>query len=186
MRRKVSEAGSDRQTALLVVDLQQALCDAAPAESINNVTARITELLDWAVAHFWPVGFVQHWTEPGTILHRGSAGWQLNQALRGYSPAFYLEKNVLSCFEDGQLQTWLEEHDVRRICVTGMQTEYCVSAACEGAAARGFQVILPVDAHMTIGCPEKSAAQIVAETNDRLSSFADCRSAASIMTSTYS
>lgn len=186
MRSGVSEAGSDHRTALLVVDLQQALCDAAPAEAIKNVVARITELLDWAVAHFWPVVFVQHWTEPGTILHRGSAGWQLNQAVRGYSRAFHLEKNVLSCFEDGQLQTWLEEHDVRRICVTGMQTEYCVSAACEGAAGRGYQVILPVDAHMTIDRPEKSAAQIVAETNDRLSSFADCRPTASIVTSTYS
>lgn len=183
MRRRVSEAGSDHQTALLVVDLQQALCDAAPAESMKQVTAQIVELVGWAETHSWPLVFVQHWTEPGTILDRGSAGWQLDQAVRGHSPAFHLEKSVLSCFEDGQLQAWLDAHDIRRLCVTGMQTEHCISAACEGAAARGYEVLLPVDAHMTIDGPEKLAAQIVAEANERLSAVADCRPAASIMSS---
>ena len=181
MRRGGDHPESDQRTALLVIDLQQALCDAAPAKAIKQVTARITELLDWAETRSWPVVFVQHLTGPGTILDRGSAGWQLDQTVRGHSPAFHLEKSGVSCFEDGQLQAWLDAHGIRRLCVTGMQTEYCVSAACEGAAARGYEVLLPVDAHMTIDGPEKSAAQIVAEANERLSSVADCRPAARIM-----
>src|SRR4051812_21289090 len=94
---------SDQQTALVVIDLQQALCDAAPRAAMGLVSTRITELLDWAEAHSWPTVFVQHWTKPGTILDRESAGWQLAEPLRGRRPAFYLEKNVLNSFEDGQL-----------------------------------------------------------------------------------
>jgi nicotinamidase-related amidase len=168
-------------TALLVVDLQQALCDAAPAAAINQVTERIKALIEWAEARSWPVVFVQHWAEPGTILDRGSAGWQVAGAVRSHSPAFRLEKNVLNCFDDGKLDAWLRAHGIRRLCVTGMQSEYCISAACEGAAALGYEVLLPVDAHMTIDGADKPADEIVAEVNDRLGGFARCLPAASVM-----
>jgi nicotinamidase-related amidase len=168
-------------TALLVVDLQQALCDAAPAAAMTLVAERIKALLDWAEVRSWPVVFVQHWTEPGTILDQGSAGWQLAEALRSYDADFRLEKNVSSCFGDGKLDAWLRAHGISRLCITGMQSEYCVSAACEGAAALGYEVVLPVDAHMTIDASEKSAADIVAEVNDRLCAFARCLPTASVM-----
>ena len=171
-------------TALLVVDLQQALCDAAPAAAMNSVTERIKALLEWAEVRSWPVVFVQHWTEPGTILDQGSAGWQLAEALRSHDADFRLEKNVSSCFENGKLDAWLRAHGISRLCITGMQSEYCVSAACEGAAALGYEVVLPVDAHMTIDASEKSAADIVAEVNDRLCAFARCLSTASVMAET--
>jgi nicotinamidase-related amidase len=174
-------ADHDQKTALLVIDLQQALCDAAPRAAMQLATARITELLEWAEAHSWPVVFVQHWTESDAILDRGSPGWQLAPALRGHVPAFHLEKNVLSCFEDGRLRAWLQANDIIRLCITGMQTEYCISAACEGAVALGYDVILPADAHMTIDGAEKSAGEIVAEANERLSAVARCLPAARLM-----
>lgn len=169
------------QTALLVIDLQQALCDLAPPAAMELVTERIEELLECAVANSWPVVLVQHWTEPGTILGRGSAGWQLVPVLRNCEPAFHLEKNVLNSFEDGSLHTWLQANGIGRVCIAGMQTEYCITAACEGAAALGYEVILPIDAHMTIDGPEKSAAEIVAEVNERLCAFAECMPAAKLM-----
>lgn len=171
------------RTALLVIDLQQALCDLAPPAAIEQVSNRITDLLALAEEHAWPIIFVQHWTEPGTILDRGSAGWQLAAVLRGNEPAFHLEKNVLSSFEDGQLHSWLQDHGINRLCIAGMQTEYCITAACEGAAALGYEVVLPTDAHMTIDGPEKSAAEIVAEANERLRSVAKCMPTASLTAS---
>jgi len=174
-------SGTNLQTALLVVDLQQALCDAAPPHAMQLVIERIKELLGWADAHSLPVVFVQHWTEPGTILDKGSAGWQLASEVRDYPPSFHHEKNVLSSFEDGQLHAWLQAHDIRRLCISGMQTEYCVSAACEAAAALGYEVIVPIDAHMTIDGPEKSAGQIIDETNDRLRASALCLPVASLV-----
>jgi nicotinamidase-related amidase len=181
MRAHGANSRAGQPTALLVVDLQQALCDAAPAAAMNLVTERIAALIEWAEARSWPVVFVQHWTEPGTILDRGSAGWRLAEALRGHIPAFHLEKNVCNCFEDGKLDAWLRARGIGRLCVTGMQSEYCISAACEGAAALGYDVVLPVDAHMTIDGSEKSAAEIVVEVNDKLAAFATCLPAASLM-----
>jgi nicotinamidase-related amidase len=171
----------NQKTALLVVDLQQALCDAAPPVAMKLATTQITELLGWAEAHNWAIVFVQHWTEPNTILDRGSAGWQLAHALRGREPTFHLEKNVLSSFADERLHAWLETNGISRLCITGMQSEYCISAACKGASGLGYEVILPIDAHMTIDGPEKSAAQIVAETNDHLSAVARCLPTAALM-----
>ena len=173
--------GANAQTALLVIDLQQALCDAAPPEPMQLVTARIKQLLGWADTHSLPVVFVQHWTEPGTILDRGSAGWQLANEVRDYPSSFRHEKNVLCSFEDGQLHAWLQAHGIRRLCISGMQTEYCVSAACEAAAALGYEVILPIDTHMTLDGPEKSAAQIIDETNDKLRASAMCLPVASLV-----
>jgi nicotinamidase-related amidase len=181
MRADRANARAGQQTALLVVDLQRALCDAAPAAAMKPVTERIAALLEWAEARSWPIVFVQHWTEPGTFLDRGSVAWQLAEALSGHSSAFHLEKNSRSCFDGGKLDAWLRARSVSRLCITGMQSEYCISAACEGAAALGYDVILPVDGHMTIDGPQKSAAKIVAETNDRLGAFARCLSAANVM-----
>jgi nicotinamidase-related amidase len=177
------QSGMNPQTALLVVDLQQALCDAAPPDAMQLVTARIKDLLGWADARSLPVVFVQHWTEPGTILDRGSAGWQLANEVRDHRRSFHHEKNVLSSFDDGQLHAWLQAHGIRRLCISGMQTEYCVSAACEAAVALGYEVILPSDAHMTIDGPEKTAAQIIDETNDRLRASALCVPVASLLES---
>lgn len=174
------------RTALLVVDLQQALCDAAPASAMNSVIERIQTLLECAKARSWPTVFVQHWTEPGTILDRGSAGWQVTEALRDHEPGFRLEKNVPSSFEDGKLDAWLRDNAISRLCITGMQSEYCVSAACEGAAALGYEVILPVDGHMTIDGAEKSAAEVVVEVNARLGAFARCLPAASVIADSFS
>ena len=173
------------RTALLVVDLQQALCDLAPPAAIKQVTNRIAALLEWAEAQSWPIVFIQHWTEPGTILDRGSAGWQLADAVRSREPAVYLEKNVLSSFEDGRLHAWLQDHGINRLCITGMQTEYCISAACEGAAALGYEVVLPTDAHMTIDGPDTSAAEIVAEANKQLCAVAQCVPTASVVSAKH-
>jgi nicotinamidase-related amidase len=178
---RVDPDQSQPRTALLVVDLQQALCDAAPPAAMQLATARIAELLDWAKARSWPLVFVQHWTEPDTILDRGTAGWQLAQPLRAQEPAFHLEKSVLSSFEDGRLHAWLQDNGISRLCIAGMQSDYCVTAACEGAAALGYEVILPIDAHMTIDGPERSSAEIVAETNDRLCAIARCLPTAAII-----
>lgn len=168
------------QTALLVIDLQQALCDLAPPAAMKQVSNRIAELLEWADAQSWPVIFVQHWIEPGTLLDRGSAGWQLAAVLRDHKPAFHLEKNVLSSFADGQLHAWLKANDISRLCIAGMQTEYCITAACEAAAALGYDVVLPIDAHMTIDSPDKSAAELVNEANERLSGVVRCVPTASL------
>lgn len=170
-----------RKTALMVVDLQQALCDLAPPDDMEKVIARIEALVDWAETHSWPIVLVQHWTEPGTILDRGSAGWQLARQLRDLEPAFHLEKTGLSCFEDGRLHAWLAANGISRLCIVGMQTEYCITAACEGAAALGYEVVLPTDAHMTIDGPEKPAAEIVAEANQKLGALAQCVRASEMM-----
>jgi len=171
----------DRHTALMVVDLQQALCDGAPPAAIKHVKERIVELVECAEARSWPVIFVQHFMEPGSVLDRGSAGWQLAEELRIYRPAFHLEKNVLSSFADGRLHSWLQAHGIRRLCITGMQTEHCVTAVCEAAAELGYEVFLATDAHMTIDRPEKSAAEVVAEANERLCAVAHCVPTESIM-----
>ena len=181
MLERQTESGSEGKTALLVVDLQQALCNAAPSPIVDEVIARISQWLDWAEAQNWPIVFVQHATPPGTLLERESDGWQLAPALRSRRPALLHEKCVLSSFEDGKLHAWLKDQGVSRLCITGMQTEYCITAACEGAAALGYDVILPIDAHMTIDGTDKLASQIIAEANAALASIAHCAPTASLL-----
>ncbi|RYH52643.1 MAG: isochorismatase family protein, partial [Alcaligenaceae bacterium] len=68
-------------TAVLVIDMQQALCEGSGAahdcagtiERINTVTRKAREAGR-------PVVFIQHESEQGALVH-GSAGWQLAQGL---------------------------------------------------------------------------------------------------------
>ena len=55
MKAEQDRLRSDHKTALMVVDLQQALCDAAPSEPIQTVIARVEELLELANRSGWPV-----------------------------------------------------------------------------------------------------------------------------------
>jgi len=83
----------------------------------------------------------------GAVDEHGQPAWQLHLA-----PAEE-EQIIRKCRDDGfadtKLGQLLESHKVRRIVIGGLLAEMCVSATARTALARGFQVVLPHDAHGT-------------------------------------
>lgn len=152
-------------TALLVIDVQRALCEGAErAFEIDAVIARINALSAQARGAGVPVVFVQH-EEAEVPWKRGCAGWQLAAGLDVAAQDLRVHKATPDAFNQTDLQAQLEGLGVTRLLVCGLQTEFCVDTTVRQALSRGYDVTLIADAHSTLGNAVLSAAQIIAHHN---------------------
>lgn len=138
-------------TAVLVIDVQQELCEGpdAPWEiartiaNINTVTAR-------ARAAGVPVVFIQHEGKDGYLMH-GSPGWQLERRLEVTATDLHLRKTATDSFHHTALEALLRDRGVTDLVVCGIHTEFCVDTTTRRALALGFPVTLVSDGHSSVG-----------------------------------
>jgi nicotinamidase-related amidase len=155
-------------TALLIIDVQQALCSGAEAAfDIERVIERINTLSAAARAAGTLVVLIQH-EEDDSPLAFGTAGWQLAAGLVAAPADLRVRKTASDSFHRTDLQALLQAHDVDRLLVCGLQTEYCVDSTVRRALALGYPVTLVADAHSTLANAVLSAAQIIAHHNTTL------------------
>jgi nicotinamidase-related amidase len=152
-------------TALLIIDVQQALCigDEAAFE-IDAVIERINALSRAAREAGVPVVFVQHEETAGS-LQAGSAGWQLAPGLNISEGDVRVRKTKSSAFHETELDAALRGRGVSRLVVCGLQSEFCVDSSVRHALALGYDVVLVADGHSTLDSETLSAAQISAHHN---------------------
>jgi len=155
-------------SALLIIDVQQALCSGTYAafeagrvvERINLVSARVR-------AAGLPVVILQHEAEAGPLVH-GTAGWELAPGLSVTPGDIRLRKRAPDSFHQTELQSVLQRLGVTELLVCGMQSELCVDTTVRRALALGYPVTLVADAHSTLDNGVLSAAQITAHLNETL------------------
>lgn len=70
-------------------------------------------------------------------------------------------KRVQDGFETGALDALLEQLDVGRLRIVGLDGQYCVAKTAQGALSRGYQVEL-VTAGILSGNPDKARAALQA------------------------
>jgi nicotinamidase-related amidase len=155
-------------TALLIIDVQRALCSGEwAAHDIGRVLARINALGARARAAGAPVVLVQHEEDAGP-LRAGSDGWQLAEALETAPADLRLRKTTPDSFHRTALQRLLQERGVDALVVCGLQSDFCVDTTVRRALALGYHVTLAADAHTTLDNGVLSAAQITAHHNATL------------------
>jgi nicotinamidase-related amidase len=147
--------------ALVVVDVQRALVTGEHAVAdadayLDRWAAALTSARSAGV----PVIHLQDdGTWPGSLIPRGSAGWEL------VLPVAEGERVIGKARDDGfdgsDLETILRGAGVSRLCLVGIQSEMCVAATARGAMARGPTVLLPRDGHTTYAVPASGAAPAV-------------------------
>ena len=136
-------------TALLVIDMQQALCSGAEAAfDIARVIDNVNSLSQRVRAAGLPVVLVQH-EEAGGPMQHGSAGWALADGLLTDSTDVRVRKTTPNSFHGTELQRLLQQRGVKRLVVCGLQTEFCVDTTVRQALALGYDVVLAADAHST-------------------------------------
>lgn len=154
--------------ALLIIDVQQALCTGAqPVADVQRTIANINLLSQRARAARTPVILVQH-EDAGELAH-GSAGWQLAAELDATSQDMRLRKRGSDAFHQTELHAMLKMRRITQLVVCGMQTEFCVESTVRRALALGYPVTLAGDGHTTADNGVLQAAQIVAHHNATLS-----------------
>ncbi|MFJ4391394.1 isochorismatase family protein [Pseudomonas soli] len=138
--------------ALLLVDVQCAFMEGADAVPGHLALQQsIARLLGRARQAGVAVIFLQNDGAPGSPDAPHSAGWQL------YFPPAPGEHVLFKTEDDGFLETGLhtllDELGVRHLALGGLLSEMCLAATARAALRRGFEVLLPHDAHATYDVP---------------------------------
>ena len=151
--------------AMLVIDVQQALCSGAYAAfDAAGVIDRINGLTDRARAAEVPVIFIQHESTSELLAH-GSLGWQLADGLLALPTDRYLRKTATDSFHHTPLHDMLIALGGKHLVICGLQSEFCVDTTTRRALALGYPVTLVSDGHSTIDNAVLSATQITQHHN---------------------
>jgi len=155
-------------TALLIIDVQRALC-AGEYEcfDIKRVIDTINGLSAKARKANIPVILIQH-EEEGDLLQFNSEGWQLAEGLETSDQDLRVRKTTGDSFYQTNLGALLQKRDVDRLIICGLQTDYCVNATVRQAHTLGYDVVLAADAHSTVDNGNMAAEDIIAEHNKDL------------------
>ena len=158
-------------TAVLVIDVQQGLCEGEGAafdcpgtiSRINVVTRKAREAGALVV-------FVQHESTSGYLEH-GSGAWQLADGLEVASADVRLRKTTPDAFLRTELETLLKSRGVETLVVCGMHSEFCVDTTTRRALALGFPVVLVSDGHSSAGNAAIPAQLVIAHHNATLTNI---------------
>ncbi|MCE5189288.1 MAG: cysteine hydrolase [Eubacteriales bacterium] len=148
------------KTALLVIDVQNALIDDHPAQT-DLFLRNIVTLIDTAHAFGAEVIYVRHDGGVGDVLEYGTPGWQLHSSLTPETQEHIFEKRFPSSFKETGLREYLHQKAIERLVLCGMQTEYCIDSSAKAAFEHGFEVAVPCDATTTYNNPFLSGEQII-------------------------
>jgi len=156
-----STDSSKRCTALLIIDVQTALCAGKwAAHRIDDVLDQINIASRRARAAGAPVVLIQH--EDDSLLQHGSPGWALDARLGVTDGDIRLRKTATDAFHRTELQACLQALGVTELVICGLQSDFCVDTTTRRALALGYPIQLLEDGHSTVGNGVLEAAQISA------------------------
>jgi len=159
------------QTALLVIDVQQALCSGAyKAFESERVIERINSVTRKARGVGAPVIMIQHESQGGP-LDFGTDGWKLAEGLDVLATDILMRKKATDSFHQTELHAILQDRGIKDLVICGLQSEFCVDTTTRRALALGYPVILVADGHSTLNNSVLSAAQISAHHNETLANI---------------
>lgn len=136
--------------ALVVIDVQMEyfngglLIEHPPvAQTLPN----IARAMDAARAAGIPVVVVQHSESPAAALFaKGSAAWELHEAVASRPRDHYIEKAWPSVYTGTDFAAWLEQRGIDTLTVIGYMTHNCDASTIFEATHRGLHVEFLSDA----------------------------------------
>ena len=158
-------------TAVLVIDVQQGLCEGEGAafDCIGTIS-RINLVTRKARAAGALVIFIQHESKTD-YLGYGSSAWQLANGLEVDPTDARIRKTTPDSFLRTELEGVLRNHGVHNVIVCGMHSEFCVDTTTRRALALGLPVLLVSDGHTSAGNAAISAQQVIAHHNATLTNI---------------
>lgn len=154
-----------QNTAVLVIDVQNALCVGEGAthkamdtiSNINDVTTKARKVEA-------PIIFIQHETQGGDFAN-ASIGWQLAAELNRSSMDRILTKHASDAFSNTGLKMILDQIQINHLVICGMQSEFCVDSTIRHALALNYSITVVADGHTTISSQIIPAEKISAHHN---------------------
>lgn len=158
-------------TAVLVVDVQQGLCEGEGAafDCIGTIF-RINLVTRKARTAGALVIFIQHESKSAYLAH-GSSAWQLAAGLEVEPADTRIRKTTPDAFLRTELEATLRSPGIQRVVVCGMHSEFCVDTTTRRALALSLPVFLVSDGHTSAGNAAISAQQVIAHHNATLANI---------------
>jgi nicotinamidase-related amidase len=138
-------------TALIVIDVQQAFNDASwgqrnNPEAESNVGALLAA---WRRAG-QPVFHIQHRSQrPSSLFHPDAPGFKVKPEAEPLAGEPVLFKNVNSSFIGTDLEQRLRDGGITTVVICGITTDHCVSTTTRMAGNLGFVAFIVLDATAT-------------------------------------
>jgi nicotinamidase-related amidase len=158
-------------TALLVIDMQQGMCEGeGRAHASDEVIERINRIANPLREAGVPIVFIQHESTTGYLEH-GTREWQLADGLQVQPGDLRVRKKTPDAFLNTDLEALLKARGVEEVIVCGMHTEFCIDTTVRRALALGYPVTLVADAHTSAGNEVLGAPQVIAHHNATLTNI---------------
>lgn len=137
-----------KDTALLVVDVQE-LITINVLYNFYVFRDSLIKLIDEARNSGVEVIYVRHDAGAGTPLSKGNPGYDVADCVAPKAGEKIFDKNVNSPFRDSGLLEYLRSNGVKKLMVTGLQTDYCIDATVKCGSDHGFEIIVPENCNTT-------------------------------------
>ena len=150
-------------TALLIIDVQSGMFgfpEMQPYEgeaAIENINALIAKARKQSAE----IIFVQHDGGEGHPLNAKLKGHAIDTRLNREPTDSVIVKQHCVAFRNTNLEITLENHGVKHLIITGLQTDYCVDSAVRIAVDKGYDVTIASGAHTTFDTEYMSAKDII-------------------------
>ncbi len=143
------------QSALLVIDAQQSFAARPYWARRNNprFEQNVASLIAAHRAARLPVLFFLH-SDSDDGFTPDSPHYRLMEFIARRPDEVLIHKTTRNVFTSTNLQPWLLERGIRRVAITGIQTEQCCETSARVAADLGFAVDFVMDATMTFPIPD--------------------------------
>ena len=143
---------------LLVIDAQE-LITTDKLYAFDRFTENVRTLIAEARANGVEVVYVRHDDGEGQPLSKDNAGFDIYSGFVSEAGERIFDKYVNSPFRDSGLLEYLRDKGVKRLIVTGLQTDYCIDATVKCGFEHGFEVIVPEYCNSTFDNEFMSAEQ---------------------------
>ncbi len=153
-----------KSTALLVIDMQ--VCNFrgdTPAYNGSNLLSNVTTLIIKAHAAGIPIIYVQHCGSAGSIDQTNTPGWEIHPDIVPHVEDVVIQKHHPDAFQDTSLQVELETRSIKKLIITGIQTEYYIATTCRRAYSLGYDVILVKDGQLNLGNTHRGFVRVSQE-----------------------
>jgi nicotinamidase-related amidase len=137
-----------KDAALIIIDFQTALIKDKPY-NIKKVTKNIQALIQFCNEKEIEIIYIRHNDGNHGDLKYGSKGWQIDKSIEPQNGEKIFDKEHNSAFKDTGLKEYLDQKNIKKLILAGMQTEYCFDTTCKVAFEFGYEIILPEDANTT-------------------------------------
>ncbi|MFX0106653.1 MAG: cysteine hydrolase family protein [Candidatus Hodarchaeota archaeon] len=159
-------------TALLVIDMQLGnFLGDNPIKNGGELLNRVGFLIAKARAANVPILYIMNCGSEGDPDEPGTKGWEVHPKVAPPEINHIVEKTTPDAFHETNLKQELDEMNVTRLIVAGLQTEYCIDTTCRRGSLLGYDVVLVSDAHSTWDSELFSAEDIITHHNSVLAGW---------------